>query len=258
MDNYIKHIFTAYSPLGASFRKRMGLTPYSHSSKDEPLLVFGCWGSQLDLAINHTAKVVIVWRGGDINMHMHKNPDKLKRVADMKDIKHVAISDFIEEDMKKFGFDYRRFTVPALGNEDIKPRPRGDCVYVYKPKVYMAHWIKTIESEIKDIEFIYAGYTTYKRDELLDVYGKCFCGIRPINHDGLSNSVIEMGLMGRRYAWNGGVSSAVRYETIEDIIEFIYREYENRHQDDYKNVASKLRMDISDREFLNLNIWQWQ
>jgi len=255
MSNMIEQMFTGYGPLGVAFKTRMGLDGYR--SKNKPLLIFGCFDTQIKVAMNHKDKVVIVWRGGDINNLMKQRMGRLKALGEKKNVKHIAVSNFTEYDLKKLGFDYKRFTIPANGNEDIEPCPRGDSLYIYKPKLYKPEMIRQVCDAFKDINIIKAGYTTYDRAGILDVYSQCFAGIRPIGHDGLSNSVIEMGLMGRRYAWNGGTSSSVPYEDVNDIINFVSSEYDNRHSDDYLDIANGVKKEISSTEYLNLDIWDW-
>ena len=46
-------------------------------------------------------------------------------------------------------------------------------------------------------------------------------GLRLIDHDGLSNTVVEMGLMGRKTVHNGSVPACLRYRNIDDIFNHI-------------------------------------
>ena len=60
--------------------------------------------------------------------------------------------------------------------------------------------------------------------QLVDVYKKCFIGLRLTKHDGLSNTVVELGLSGRRCVWNGGSPNAVRWSTVDSVVEAIKAE----------------------------------
>jgi len=56
------------------------------------------------------------------------------------------------------------------------------------------------------------------------VYDKCFMGIRLTPHDGLPNTVVELGLMGRRCVWNGNLPNAIPWMKDADIIEAVSKE----------------------------------
>ena len=53
-------------------------------------------------------------------------------------------------------------------------------------------------------------------------------GLRLTNIDGLPNTVLEMGLMGRHCIHNGNTPNSLNYKSVEDIINHINNEYNNR------------------------------
>jgi hypothetical protein len=78
----------------------------------------------------------------------------------------------------------------------------------------------------------------YSRQDLLEVYKKCFLGLRLTQHDVVANTACEMGLMGRRMIWNGDLPNAIHYENnVDKIAELIRKEWENRSILDYKKTA---------------------
>ena len=98
-------------------------------------------------------------------------------------------------------------------------------------------------------KIIEANHTTYKPDQLDEIYKSCFLGLRLTKHDGLPNTVLELGLMGRNCIHNGNIPNCLNYNTVEDIIQIINEEYKKREIKS-KNIVD----DVYD--FLNIdNNW---
>lgn len=168
---------------------------------------------------------VIVWTGTDV-LHMKNNPSFLEYVKNRKRTFHIAISNFIENDLR--GFDIPFISLPVLPHADnFKSEPLGKYVYMYtsekSPHIYGDEILKEVKKRLPDIKFIIATAHTYTRDQLKEVYKKCFLGLRLTQHDGLSNTVIELGLLGRKVIWNGNTPNAVPYNNVHDIVKKIQR-----------------------------------
>jgi len=58
----------------------------------------------------------------------------------------------------------------------------------------------------------------------MEFYKRSFIGLRLTQHDGLPNTVIELGLMGRRCIYNGDLINAINWRNIQDIIKIINTE----------------------------------
>ena len=69
-----------------------------------------------------------------------------------------------------------------------------------------------------------------------EIYKSSFIGLRLTPHDGLPETVLEMGMMGRRCVWNGDFPGCYRWETEQDIIDAILKERENIGKTNYKLV----------------------
>ena len=80
-------------------------------------------------------------------------------------------------------------------------------------------------------------------------------GLRPIEHDGLSNTVSELGLMGRRVIWNGDTPNAINYTSKEEIVELVKQEYENRHSLDYQKLGDEMLDYLDVEDFLDIDNW---
>ena len=77
-------------------------------------------------------------------------------------------------------------------------------------------------------------------------YKSCFIGLRLTTHDGLPNTICELGLMGRRCIYNGQLPHSIPYSNADDIVESIEREFKSRNEDntliandmyDYLNIG---------------------
>ena len=192
----------------------------AYHDKYKPCIFFGCFKGRGDVmkVISHQSLAVVCWRGTDI-LGMTKEDIKALR---KDNIKHIAISDHIARDLDKYGFKYKRFPVTATRLK-FNPVPLGDSVYTYidkrRPNDYGMDIIKKLQDRYNII--IGGGFPPEKMTE---VYKRCYIGLRLTRHDGLPNTVIEMGLMGRKCIYNGQLPNAISYESIGDIINAIETE----------------------------------
>ena len=84
----------------------------------------------------------------------------------------------------------------------------------------------------------------------MELYKKCFIGLRFTSHDGLSNTVCEMGAMGRKMINNGDTPNCIPYDlnNIDKIVDDINQEYERSRGDLFR--ASVISNQVN--EFLNI------
>jgi hypothetical protein len=95
---------------------------------------------------------------------------------------------------------------------------------------------------------------------MMQIYKRCFIGLRFTEHDGLSNTVCEMGLMGRMVINNGDVPNCIHYDknNIKDIIETIDFEWKHSEITDKTKVVSdavKTYLNIGE-DFLNTEYYE--
>lgn len=219
------------------FRKRYELASYYNPNS--PAFFFGCYTKDdLDAIQKHQSLAVVIWAGTDaMNMRKALEPTGKHPFAD--NVRHVAISKFIEDDLKALGLPF--VSLPLCNvDEDIFTFQigRGHCytkvnpgvavtnaVYAYVPKwdreKYGGPIIDELIKRLPEYTFIVNDDNNKTPDEMRRMYEACFVGVRPLAHDGLSNTVIEMGLMGRRVVWNGNSPNAIPWQTIDDIVDAI-------------------------------------
>lgn len=238
-DNYrVKQIYV--SPAVSFFKQKL-LKKYnlvSYNNKNVPAIFNGLYGdiNYVDMKTlkNHKSNKIVVWCGTDskglINM-----PNKIEQLKKMKNIRHIAKSKYVYESLKRCGIDSE--IIPVTPTNIIKNREdRGECIYVYVAKnnkknvnKYGEDLVKQIKNKTK-IKIIDAHFGKYTKEQLNNIYKQCFLGLRLTKHDGLPNTVIELGLMGRMCVYNGELPNAIPYNSVDDIIKIINEEYEKRYE----------------------------
>lgn len=205
-----------------------------------PAVFFGLYGpSDYIVLSNHSSKVILVWCGSDA---LKINEENVKILLDKK-ISHIAMSEFISKDLEKFKIPHK--VIPVTPTDSIlKPHIRGENVYVYtngkNSNFYGQKLIDEIQKRIK-YKLIIAHYNTYSKEELIDIYKSCFMGLRLTQHDGLPNTVVELGLMGRRCIYNGNLPHSISWNNVDDICENIDKEYESRNNDDVNIIHNDMK-----------------
>lgn len=222
---------------------------------DEPLFMFGCYGqSQIWRALHHQSGgniTVICWAGSDaMNLkHMSGVFNRYPR------IKHIAISRYIAADLGMQALPYYKIPITPHDYSDIKPEPLGDSIYMYNPdsEKYNGGIYQKVKEALPGYNFIETNWGDHTRDEMMEIYKKCFIGLRFTEHDGLSNTVCEMGMMGRMVINNGDVPNCIHYDSIDRIISAITDrwtftpEYISGEVKDYLNIGD---------DFLNVEYYE--
>lgn len=241
-----------YSNFGNHFADAMGkkynLTLNLRSIKmDEPLFMFGCYNHEhIWRALHHQSGgqiTVICWAGSDAN-----NLKNMQGVFNhFPRIKHIAISKWIAADLGLQALPYYRIPITPYDHSDIKPEPLGDSIYMYKPDsaIYNGGIYYKIKEALPEYNFIESNFHDHTREEMLEIYKKCFIGLRFTEHDGLSNTVCEMGMMGRLVINNGDAPNCIPYDVknIDRIITTITDrhtftpEYISEQVSDYLNIG---------------------
>jgi hypothetical protein len=227
------------------FSSRYNLAPYS--SKTKPLVIFGMYRDE-DYVVyqRHRGGIIVVWCGSD-GMQITK---KRKRIIKSQPrARHIVTSIYTAKDLSVSGIPYIiRPITPAPNIIDLQPR--GDNLYCYTGND-PAFYNKALAEEVgvrTGLKVIYADCNTYSKQELWEVYKSCFMGLRLTLHDGVPTTVIELALMGRRSAFNGGIPGSIPWRNIDDLCETVLKEFELRHQpndDIAKSMYDYLNIDNS-------------
>jgi hypothetical protein len=229
-------IYQLYSKFGwhlkANLKKKYGLS--EARDRKSPVLFHGIYGTQiLDLLKwAETTKVLAWWSGSDVSYCFRGREHLIEVVRNHPNISHIATVNFIERDLQKFGFKYKKVPLFSQFIDDFKPCKLGSKIYAYKPRLYLDNpqRIKTLEQIFGEDEFIKAeSHHTFSQAGIKEVYANSCLGLRFLRHDGLSHSVCEMGLMGRKMIYNGDTPNAIPFTNLDDVIETIKRVKEERY-----------------------------
>ena len=221
--------------------KKYGLKDYTDINK--PCIFNGLYTMQDYMSlINHKSHKTVVWCGSDAQ---YLNKDLIQQAGK---IRHIAKSKFISETLDKHNIPHILLPVtPTSPVKNYLPK-KGENIYFYHGedrKKYGGDLVDIIK-EKTDYNIIEASSGTYSESELQNVYKSCFMGLRLTKHDGLPNTVLEMGLMGRHCIHNGNTPNSLNYKSVEDIINHINNEYNNRNKNS-ENIVDEVY------DFLNIN-----
>jgi len=237
--------------------RRYNLHPYNNRST--PAIFFGLYKKNraVEAVRRHRGLAILVWRGSDIMSY-----DK-RQLIDLStpNVRHVAISEFIEHDLDKVGLPY--ISIPIIGSNigGLQPCPLGNEVYAYAPTEegcdpYNNELVQRVAASCRFRVNVVTSPDQYSRDELIKLYSNSFIGLRLTSHDGIANQVIEMGLMGRRCIHNGHHPNAIRWRQYDDIMRIIEDEHIKIGQTNAavsESVAAYVR--IPD-DWLNIDHWR--
>jgi hypothetical protein len=216
--------------------KKFNLVPYEDVYS--PVLIIGAYSHrELSVILNNQSFAVVYWGGTDAQILRRHGRDNFwtNQFRKKKNIKHISTSHWISEDLEALGLDYK-FLPVSLYENAIKPYPLGDSIYMYNPEstTYNGGMYEDIKKRLPEFTFIERTCKTGTREDVMEVYKKCFIGLRFTEHDGMSETAVEMGLMGRRMIHNGDLPNCIKYEKgdIEGIVDNIRIEYQNRKYGD--------------------------
>lgn len=207
--------------------EKYGLKPVT--SLTQPCVLWGAYTkADYDFIRLHKAPVILVFRGADATQIKKFNKNLLKIP-----VKVYAPGIFVSNTLTKYGVDHE--ILPLTGCPiDIDVEPRGDHIYHYGnikgTSYYGNHLLEGIEKRT-GLKVIKAHKNTYTREGLFDVYRQCFIGLRLTLHDGLPNTVLELGMMGRRSIYNGDIPHSISWQGINDICDSIMQEYKHGDKD---------------------------
>ena len=269
-DYIIKHAGVSsslFETFGVSFMKKYRLKNLYATRRrglGVPAVYFGCYKQEdVDRIRNNQSDFKIVVYGGTDATRKRI----LRQLRDIPNLYHVAISKYIADDLKAMKIDYKEVAITPVDHSllGIRPEPLGRSVYIYncskaKAKQYGSELYEEVIRRVGvlngDIKFEICGHKTHSREELMEVYKRSFMGLRLIEHDGLPNTVIELGLMGRRTVHNGGLPSGIPYSNVEDVCNSVLREFERVGETDHEVARSTLEHLENSRAWLRKSYWE--
>ena len=216
---------------GLDYKDKYQLTDYLDSLKH--LYIFGMYRDyDLDVFNNHNSDITLIWCGSDA-----KNLTKYwtKQIKSKKNVRHISKSEWIKKSLLKHKIKSEIIEVNAVKIiPELSNYPNGDFIYFYSsdnaPNVYNEEYIPHIIEKTK-IPILRGSISVYNKQTLYEIYRKSFLNLRLTTHDGVPNTNLEMGLMGRKSIYNGNLPYSIKWNSIDDICDNIIKEYEIRHKD---------------------------
>lgn len=257
---------------GERLRKKYGLREYD--DPNQPAIFYGFFSAAPKIVSLHKSVGIILWAGTDAwrlvghktSGHNLPNLRDYEKVLGMKRIYHICRSRYIQEDFEFCGLSYKFVRVSPTYPWLFFPKPLGPSIYCYnyrsaKAEKYGGPLVQQLERIFPDIKFLSKDLTneTVPHEEMYLVYEQCFLGLRLTAHDGLPNSVLEMGLMGRRSVYNGDIPGAISYDSLDNIVDAIKKERKKIGDPGSQEISNEIRhmLDISD-DWLDTNFYTGQ
>lgn len=230
--------------------KKYGFKEYVNPM--QPCVWWGCYPASRPKLISHRGMAVVVWRGSDamVVLKQHSFVQFLKQNTGR--IFHIAISNFIEQDLTKAGLPFISLPITSMDYTNCNIMPRGNMIYTYSPDgdgtliKYHTELSKEIAAKT-GIQIHVAHKNSFSRNILINkIYRDCFLGLRLLSHDGLPNSGIEMGLCGRRVVHNGNLPNSIPYTDTKSILQIVDYEFAHRKENNQqiaKDVENFINID---------------
>ncbi len=212
-------------------------------------IIFGCYNIDRDLKNILSANKInkIIFGGSDVYYKMRDiSQDVLKYLRSINNdkIQLYSISNFINSDLDDFNLKYRQlYLCLASHNNFYNLNKTKTHIYIYdgdgninRINVYNINLINDI---LKKIKFNYYKSSTnkVKYNEMNNLLNRCFVGLRLTKHDGNSNIVQEMGLIGIKCIHNSYFYNSIPFNSITDIVANINIEYD-KYTDGYIDNAT--------------------
>lgn len=196
------------------FRKKFGFQEYT--DVNSPSLFFGVYNNSDRSAIQNHKGVKIIWFGGSDSL-------MIKDVSFLEGATVVAESDWIRRDLDKLGIKHVDISLCLDDLYAWSAVSLGKSLYWYggNSSKYGKQYLPAVRKAFPDLNIIIHDSNTVPREKMPEIYAHCFAGVRPVEHDGMSQTVCEMGLMGRMSIWNMKTPFSVPFEGCEGLLEAI-------------------------------------
>lgn len=189
---------------------------------------FGVYNLEdLNNILNHKGDINIIFGGSDLDLEMNHCRKLIPRLREfIKHNKNVRIY-FISKNLQERGKSLELFgtlvRLDLIGDKwdrfkcNINDVINRNYIYCYTGckrlgKLYNYDLILEIERELSEYKFIYSHKLDLEHEKMIDIYNKCFVGLRLTKKDGNANTVIEMGKLGIPIIFNGDEINSINYD----------------------------------------------
>lgn len=232
------------------FLEQMQLTEYVDSGR--PIVFFGCYSEEdLTNICNHQGKKIVFWCGQDSVEAIFYG-----RYHFLKDCIHVSHLVNVVKALSPF-LNVRLINPVSLGGH-FKPSPLGKKVYAYTPGNLVYHNVSMVNFLKAKLPYEFMiGDGSVEQSEWLSGYGNelyddCFVGLCLSGFAGGGQTVLQLGLKGRKVITNVlTLPNCIAWETLQDIEEAIKIEAIKMGATDLK-LSEDVRSLIDNHSWLEL------
>jgi hypothetical protein len=227
----------------STLRKKFNFETYTSFNK--PTLFLGIYTkNDVKKIINHKGIKILLLNGRDCLL---KKDDIINLYKNEKNFTIISGSTWIDTILDNLGIKYEKIRLFFDDIYNWKPTPLGKSVYWYKGNYsfYGKQYLKEVRKAIPNLNIITNDRDTSKKEDMSEIYKNCFLNIRPVNHDGMSQTVSEMALMGRISIWNSETPFSKPFKGSTSLVETILK---LRSGYDYKRIARRSEGFFKDEE----------
>ena len=216
------------------------------------IIYFGVYSKEdINILNSLEGNKYILFKNVDVDILL--GDKELKEEFDKIDNKYILCSsENISSRLKYFGYyDYINIKINLVDNEIFKNvENKGNSIFINngfdknKPYYYGKKIIDELVERNPNYNYIYSNELDISYDKMIEIYKKCFIGLRVSNGEGLFLMEDEMYSMGIKTINNNSVNG-LKWKSVEDIEAIIKNEniHNNEIMDDNKIVDDKLIID---------------
>ena len=181
--------------------------------------------------VNHRGAKHIIFGGSDLDINMYHTKmiiPKLKLlISKNKNIKLYFISKNLQNrasNLKLKGSLVELNLVDDSWSNSLDNLKKSKLIYFYDGfgktgKLYNIKLLNELENRLKkyDLECVYSSKLKLANNEMINIYKKCFVGVRLTKKDGNANTVLELDKLNIPVIFNGNNINAISWKDINDI-----------------------------------------
>ena len=246
------------------FFKKKFMTKYNldeYVNIYKPCVFYGCYNNKDLIQIKQNKSLKIVIFGGTDTYYKKHNKviSILNEIKKISNIFFISQSSFISSDLNSFNIKFSFIPIAPTVTLKYNPQVKGPNIYVYTNPIneltYGSNFYYRLINDFKDINFILTcakkinetkKIKYYDNNKLFNIYSSCFLGLRLVQHDGISATIQEMGLLGIKTISNGKSPACINYTNYNNLVKIINEERQKIGTFDYE--TSKKTYD-----YLNIN-----
>lgn len=197
---------------------------------NEPCIFFGIYNQDDLTKLKRVKKEkYIIWGGTDIDINFNGRIEFINQVKQINNIeKHYSISSNIQMRMQKLNITNERLKFSLLDKNLFKNISfGGEHIFIYNgisegnEEIYGKSIYSNLIKKLPRFKFIFSNKLNVSYDQMLDIYKKCFIGLRLTINDGNANMVEEMNYINLPIVHNGEYEKSLKWKDENDIIKHI-------------------------------------